>query len=102
MAFAAFAVADCKPKVAAPNNTTAPSKNETTVFMINFPFQNFENPRRQFATAMPKEHFSRKGAKAQRKPLETRQRFAPLRLCGRNIPTLQACQICRNYKTATP
>jgi len=30
--------------------------------------------------------FSRKGAKAQRrKPLETRQRFAPLRLCGRNI-----------------
>src|SRR5215203_2777870 len=28
---------------------------------------------------------SRKGAKAQRKPLETRQRFAPLRLCGRNL-----------------
>jgi hypothetical protein len=28
--------------------------------------------------------FSRKGAKAQRKPLETRQRFAPLRLCVRN------------------
>jgi hypothetical protein len=26
-----------------------------------------------------KEFFSRKGAKAQRKPLETRQRFAPLR-----------------------
>jgi hypothetical protein len=30
----------------------------------------------------------RKGAKAQRRkenPLETRQRFAPLRLCGRNL-----------------
>ena len=27
--------------------------------------------------------FSRKAAKAQRKPLETRQRFAPLRLCAR-------------------
>jgi hypothetical protein len=32
---------------------TAPSKNETTVFMINFPFQNFESPRLQFATTMP-------------------------------------------------
>jgi hypothetical protein len=32
-----------------------------------------------------KENFSRKGAKAQRKPLETRQRFAPLRLCGRDL-----------------
>jgi hypothetical protein len=30
--------------------------------------------------------FSRKGAKAQRKTLETRQRFASLRLCVRNLP----------------
>jgi len=30
-------------------------------------------------------YFSRKGAKAQRKPLQTRQRFAPLRLCARNL-----------------
>jgi len=37
-----------------------------------------------FQTAS-KEYFSRKGAKTQRKPLETRQRFAPLRLCARNI-----------------
>jgi hypothetical protein len=28
---------------------------------------------------LDREDFSRKGAKAQRKPLETRQRFAPLR-----------------------
>jgi hypothetical protein len=32
---------------------TAPSKNETTVFMINFPFQDFLNSRLQFATTMP-------------------------------------------------
>jgi len=32
-----------------------------------------------------KNYFSRKGAKAQRKPLKTRQRFASLRLCARNI-----------------
>jgi len=32
-----------------------------------------------------KRYFSRKGAKAQRKTLEMRQHFAPLRLCGRNI-----------------
>jgi hypothetical protein len=32
---------------------------------------------------MDEEYFSRKGAKAQRKPLETRQRFALLRLCAR-------------------
>ena len=30
-------------------------------------------------TGPPKTFFSRKGAKAQRKPLETRQRFAALR-----------------------
>jgi hypothetical protein len=29
--------------------------------------------------AYSREYFSRKGAKAQRKPFETRQRFAPLR-----------------------
>jgi hypothetical protein len=31
-------------------------------------------------------------AKAQRKPLETRQRFAPLRLCARNILATGASQ----------
>jgi hypothetical protein len=30
--------------------------------------------------------FPRKGAKAQRNPLETRQRFAPLRLCAKKYP----------------
>ena len=35
--------------------------------------------------------FSRKGAKAQRKFLETRQRFASLRLCVRNISILVVC-----------
>ena len=32
-----------------------------------------------------KKYFSRKDAKAQRKPLDTRQCFATLRLCGRNL-----------------
>jgi len=31
------------------------------------------------------EYFSRKGAKTQRRPPKTRQRFATLRLCARNI-----------------
>jgi hypothetical protein len=45
----ALAVPDCKPRVAAPNNMTAPSKNETTVFMINFPFP-------KLATAFRNDH----------------------------------------------
>src|SRR5215217_235929 len=36
-------------------------------------------------TSEGKKCVSRKGAKAQRKLLGTRQRFAPLRLCGRNL-----------------
>ena len=35
----------------------------------------------------PQKYFSRKGAQAQRKTVETRQRFASLRLCARNIST---------------
>ena len=39
MALAALAERDCKPRVAAPNNMTAPSKNETSVFIVNVPFE---------------------------------------------------------------
>src|SRR6185369_16200249 len=38
-----------------------------------------------FARLKARKFFSRKGAKAQRKTLETRQRFAPLRLCVSNL-----------------
>jgi hypothetical protein len=43
------------------------------------------------------EDVSRKGAKAQRKTLETRQRFASLRLCGRHL--LPTPTLCKNMNT---
>ena len=37
------------------------------------------------------EDVSRKGAKVQRKPVETRQRFAPLRLCVKHLLHRTTC-----------
>jgi len=55
--------------------------------MINFPFPKLGHAISQRPC---QEYFSRNGAKARRKALETRQRFAPLRRRGRNIPGSQA------------
>jgi hypothetical protein len=71
--------------------------------MFNF----FPFPRTsKFVTGVGNDHakgrFSRKDAKARRKAFETRQRFASLRLCGKNILERQAGQIGRSNKTATP
>jgi len=52
----ALAEADGKPRVAAPNNMTAPSKNETTIFMIDFPFQKLQS----LASAFRNEHAATK------------------------------------------
>jgi hypothetical protein len=35
----ALAEADGKPRVAAPNNMTPPNRNETSVFIVNVPFE---------------------------------------------------------------
>jgi hypothetical protein len=70
---------------------TAPSKNETTVFMFNsFSFPENIEVRPAFRNDHAKQDFSRKAQKAQRKALETRQRFAPLRGGVRNILEHQA------------
>jgi hypothetical protein len=45
---------------------------------------------------MTEKLFPRKGAKAQRNPLETRQRFAPLRLCAKNSSAY------RTFRTMRP
>src|SRR5215211_3643754 len=50
---------------------------------------------------MTRKCFSRKGAKAQRKPRETRQRFASLRLCARKSSSYKAqlrATIMSNFK----
>jgi hypothetical protein len=52
----ALAEADGKPRVAAPSNMTAPSKNETTVFMINFSLSKLQS----LASAFRNDHASAK------------------------------------------